>query len=185
MSPRTRRDTVRAAICGALFSCTFLNIGCATPEKASSAGLGIAIGDDLTKVRAALGTSAPLQERPRTPAPRGVAVTFISSRFVELADRGTTVWFTDGGDPRVRRIVLSPPYAGRINGIALGDTVQQLKAKLGEPHTSQSFPGRGTYYRYAVDDSAYVFFEADPAMRITSIVIAPEQSPFPVATWRP
>jgi|SRR5690348_5934841 len=73
---------------------------------------------------------------------------------LHLRTKGIWVFFNPTG--KVDTIRLDAPFAGDVCGVKLGDTVKQVMKKLG----STAFITMKSY-RYALDDSAYVNYDAN------------------------
>ena len=79
---------------------------------------------------------------------------------LHLRTKGIWVFFNPTG--KVDTIRLDAPFAGDVLGVKLGDTVKQVLKKLGNPikKPSTAFITMKSY-RYALDDSAYVNYDAN------------------------
>jgi hypothetical protein len=133
----------------------------ALAQTAPLPGLGFKLGDDVATVKAALRTDANPEPTPRNPLlPPNVPDINRGKSALHLRTRGIWAFFDATGT--VYTVRLDAPFAGNVLGVKLGDPVQQVVQKLGNPIKK---PGTAFVtmqsYQYAIDDSAYASFDAN------------------------
>ena len=80
-------------------------------------------GDDLAKIQAAYpGSPAPLPFHSGDPA---------NQQLLWLQDRGLRFFLTSGGT--INTVRLDRPFAGSVDGVRLGDRVDEVRRNLGSP----------------------------------------------------
>jgi hypothetical protein len=135
-----------------------LIIGSACSEDLSAPGpavaLGVALGDGVPQVQAALGRSAIVGDMPapfvNLPSPPIVKV-------VRDPTKGIDVVFDSSG--KATQVDLFAPYAGQFHGVGLGTSRDEMLARLGEPHLTRDDASGDVSYRYFFKNTAaYVFF---------------------------
>lgn len=123
--------------------------------------LGFKLGDDVSRVKSALRTTAETEPMARSVAlPPGIPDPNKGKSVLHLRTRGVWAFFNASGN--VESIRLDAPFAGTVLGIRLGDDTKKVTSKLGKP-IKNPFPAflvmQG--YQYVLDDSAYVTFDVN------------------------
>lgn len=119
------------------------------------------LGDDIPTVKAALNTKVETEPMERNAAlPAGARDINAGKTILHLRTRGIWVFFNPSG--KAETIRLDAPYSKPVKGIKVGDPTSKITAINGQPNkkpyttfiTMQA-------YQYALDDSAYVTFDAN------------------------
>jgi hypothetical protein len=74
----------------------------------------------------------------------------------ELTDRGLLIFFDD--DQQVRTLSFIKPYAGQVDGIAVGDSSERLRELKGDP--DRIWPGETTV-AWLYDEDDFIRFDID------------------------
>jgi hypothetical protein len=114
-------------------------------------GVTVALGDSFDKVSAAY--------------PSGRQTTVSEKPAWWAQSQGLYFFFT--GDKVLDNIRLDPPYSGAIQGIKLGDSFDDVKAKLGQPLNSWDFGSdKANLYRFG---DINVRFDVNPSGKVGTI----------------
>ncbi|MGF6773953.1 hypothetical protein P3T18_006467 [Paraburkholderia sp. GAS199] len=122
--------------------------------------LGFKLGDDVATVKAALKTSADVEPMPRNPLlPTNVPDMNKGKSILHLRTKGIWVFFNAAGTAETIR--LDAPFSGDVMGVTIGEDIKKVTAKLGNPISKPNTILTMQTYRYVLDDSAYVTFNAN------------------------
>lgn len=140
----------------ALTLIALLSVSCAVAQQGST-GLNFKLGDDVARVKSALGTSTEPEPMARNTTLPSNMDPNRGKTFLHLRTKGIWTFFNAQGI--LETIRLDAPYAGKVKGIGLGDSAAKLKATLGPPikKPTAAYVTMETY-RYVLDDSAYISF---------------------------
>jgi hypothetical protein len=154
---------------GVVAALLWLLSGCANAQQGAGSPLNFKIGDDVARVKQALGTNAEPEEMQRT---SGLPANMDPNRgkaFIHLRTRGIWVFFRND---KLEAIRLDAPYAGQVRGIGIGDPVKKVRATLGPPQIKPWSVGMSQAYRYALNDDAYLIFHVNPDDEVQIIFIS-------------
>lgn len=122
--------------------------------------LGFKLGDDVATVKAALKTNVDAEPIPKNPIlPSNVPDINRGKTVLHLRTRGIWVFFNPAGTAETIR--LDAPFSGDVLGVKVGEDIKQVTAKLGKPISRPTTLLTMQIYRYVLDDSAYVTFNAN------------------------
>lgn len=120
------------------------------------------LGDDVATVKSVLKTDIePEYMIPRAEIRTGMPPSLTDTTMIHLRTRG--IWAFFDKDGHVKTIRVDAPFRGDILGLQIGDAVDQMLAKLGQPIRKIPSPPDETRYSYAVDDTAYAIFDTSDA----------------------
>ena len=116
-------------------------------------GVRVALGDTLDSVTAAY--------------PAGKPTTMSGKPALWAQSDGLYFFFTS--DKVLDNIRLGPPFSGSIRGVKLGDSFDDVRAKLGEPLRSWDFGSdKANLYQFG---STNVRFDVDPSGKVGRIFV--------------
>jgi hypothetical protein len=138
----------------------------ASPIRAANVeGLLVSLGDTPDKVKAAYDSK--LEPEPYdSPGSSGTT-------FLRLKTKG--VWCFFGKDGKVYTIRLEAPFAGKINGVKIGDSLAQMLKVLGNPDKLRKPFAKtdfGKSYIYYLDDVTTADFEMDTDGQVETVFLA-------------
>ena len=155
-------------ILGVVAALLLLVSGCANAQQGTGSPLNFRLGDDVGRVKQALGTNTEPEEMRRTPGLPANVDPNRGKTFMHLRTRGIWVFFRND---KLETIRLDAPYAGHVRGIGIGDPVKKVKSTLGPPQVKPWSVGMNQAYRYALNDDAYLIFHVNPDDEVQIIFI--------------
>jgi hypothetical protein len=135
----------------------------ASAATANIEGLSIRIGDTSDKVKEVYQTD--LEPEPSE------SVVNRGTTALRLKTKG--VWFFFTREGKIYTIRLDAPFAGKVGGIKIGDTVTQMIKVLGRPAKTpkQISPLQPRSYIYYLDDVTTANFQANTDDEIETVFL--------------
>jgi hypothetical protein len=144
----------------ALYAMFFVSFAMA--QKIEFVGLDISIGQPAAKIQEVLKTTiSPIEfKSPTNPT--------LASRL-PLGTRGMQIYFDQSGNAAV--ILLTAPFKGNFSGVVLGDSIEGVRSRLGDPSSKNLNNDGREHYFYNPSDLFHVQFSFKAPTKTLETVI--------------